>query len=93
MESKKCYNDYTATVDLPTAVNDADLNKWVYHKVLFADIAYSTMFGVDPVKEIGDSYQNFPKDQSMGIKFQVDTWTKLMPDADFYIDDVTLLKQ
>lgn len=90
-DGTKCYNDYTTTVDLPITGDD-DVNTWIYHEILFGNVEYSTIFGVQPGEDVDPSYENFPKTQSMGIKFQVDTWQALMPDADFYIDDVTLLK-
>lgn len=91
LDGTKCYNDYALTIDLPVA-GDSDVNRWIYHEVLFGEIATSTIFGVQPADDVGASYVNFPKTQSMGIKFQADTWQALMADTDFYIDDVTLLR-
>lgn len=91
VDGTKCYNDYTTTVPLPITGDD-DVNTWIYHEVLFGEIETSTIFGIQPADDVDASYANFPKAQSMGIKFQVDTWQAPMPDADFYIDDVILLK-
>jgi len=86
-----CYNDYYATVSLPTSGED-DINKWVYHEISFNDLKLNS-FGLQLADEtvFGPSYTHFQPTQSMGLKFQVDTWQAPIATADFYLDDVTLI--
>lgn len=90
-----CFNDFYTTVALEVApLNPSaedNTNKWIYHEVLFDDLAISQWFGLDLGKHLG--MESFPREQSMGIKFQVDANSSSpISRADFYIDDVILLR-
>jgi hypothetical protein len=79
-----CFNDFATTVP----VQRRDANKWVYHEVLFDELAYAS-WGYD-LSKVG--YLKFPRDRSIGIKFQVDKpQGSDFPKTDIYLDDIVLI--
>jgi len=89
LDSTKCFNDYATTVNLAKK----DAGKWVYKEVLFSDTSWSIYWGLQLDKLDYEAYK-FPKDKSMGIKFQVDSVQAdgSFPKTEFYMDDITLIK-
>lgn len=75
-ESKKCFNDFSKTIRLPS-----DLNKWMYQEVLFANLVTASWGLQLP-------FTSFPVTRSIGIKVQVAQNATF----DFYFDDFRLMK-
>ena len=80
-DSKKCFNDFATNVQIDTTPN-----KWFWHEVLFERLKWSDQWGYELTQ-----HTTFPKERSIGIKFQIDKTGATTPHADLYIDDIVLL--
>lgn len=74
-----CFNDFATTLRL----SNAEVGKWVFKYILFEDLAINPYWGLQL------DIPEFPREESLGIKFQVGQ-NQIF---DFYIDDIILLRE
>jgi hypothetical protein len=94
IDGLQCFNDYFTMVPF----DPADVNKWVYKEVLFDELTWSRDWGMQldsPDLGLGYEEYQFPTDESIGLKWQIDysgSDGSKYYGPDFYLDDIILLK-